>query len=144
LVLAEEPARADADVMGGLLRVAASLAHDRAPVDMMRPMMRAMGRILEPSKRMMFNLVDTLRAMRALDPEVVTNDLMINLVSEPEVGRIPLVSILDSFEAGLRGNPGGPSILDVGEWRVILDKLVTWFRDEDKGAERLYRVILSR
>jgi hypothetical protein len=144
MMLAEEPTRPDADVFGALLRTAAAFVDDTSPVDLMAPLMRATGRVVAPEKRLVFNLTDTLRAMRAVDPEQVTNDLMSNLLAEPEVQRIPIVAMLDAFEAGLRPDPLGSDILDAGAWDTILTKLVDWFRDDDKGAERLYKVILSR
>lgn len=144
MALAEVPARADADVMAGLLRVASSLAHDTSPTDVIGPAARAMATFLAPERRSVMNLVDTLIAMRADDAEQVTDELVRNLLLEPEPGRIPLVGLLTAFEFGLRDRATGGTELSVDEWREVLAKLASWLRDEDRGAERLYRVILAR
>jgi hypothetical protein len=103
-----------------------------------------MATFLAPERRSVMNLVDTLIAMRADDAERVTDELVRNLLLEPEPGRIPLVGLLTAFEFGLRDRATGGTELSVDEWREVLAKLASWLRDEDRGAERLYRVILAR
>ena len=143
--LAEQPASADADVFGGVLQLFASYAQIRLDFDVASRLLRFLGKELDPARRLLFQPMETLQEIRALDPDgSVTTAMMANLLIEPEVGRTPLVALLSAFKAALRPDPTATGAFDANDLRVVMGKMADWLADEARGAERLFHVIKNR
>jgi hypothetical protein len=145
---AAEGETARADLFGGLLRLAVSAIHDAALHDALTPVLRFVGRALDPERRRVMRAVDSVLAMRASDPGRVGDALVANLFDEPEVQRFPWLTVMDAFEAVLREDPrlgrGGAAPLTAGDLGAIAGRVRDFLRDERTGMERVYRIILSR
>ncbi len=142
--MAEIPPADDQDLMGATLKVLATAGQIRLPIDAGTRVLRFLGRLLDPAKRRVLNQMETLRDMRAYDPDRVTSDLAINMFREPEVGHTPLAALIDAFKAGLRPTPGATTPYEPEDLRVVFTKMADWLRDDQKGMEQLYQVIRTR
>ncbi|MCB9731081.1 MAG: hypothetical protein H6745_00450 [Deltaproteobacteria bacterium] len=143
-MLAEEPPSADTDLFAANLQVLSLVAQMHVPSDAVTQLLRFLGVILDPQKRYVLNLMDTLKRMRALDPEAVMTSMAKNLFVEPEVGRTPYKIIRDAVKRTTRVEPGSTAPYTAADFGEIMGGLRDWMRDDQKGMERLYDVILSR
>ncbi len=142
-LLAETPPPR-ADLLGGALRLAATAAHDDALHDALVPVLRFIGRVLEPSRDRVFNGIDSVFALRSLDSARVGDALIANLFDEPEIQAFPVLAIMDAFESALRPSPGAAAPLDAADLGHIAGQVRDFLRDPVTGMERVYRIILSR
>ncbi|MFO0751082.1 MAG: hypothetical protein U1F43_36220 [Myxococcota bacterium] len=140
----EEPDGPDTDLFGATLQLLATTGQMRIPFDAGTRMLRFVGNILDPADRLVFKPMETLKAMRALDPDRVTSELAKNLLVEPEVGYTPLGALGDSFKAGLRPTPGATGVFSADDLFTVFSKMRDWMNDGERGAERLYKVIKNR
>jgi hypothetical protein len=141
--LAESPPPR-ADLFGGLLRLLGTAAHDDALHDALVPVLRFIGRALEPSRKLVFRAIDSALALRALDPGRVSDALAANLMDEPEIQRFPTLAIMDALEDALRLAPGSQAPLEAADLAHLARLVRDFLRDEVTGMERVYRIILSR
>lgn len=143
-MLAEESPSEDADLFAANLQVLSLFAQMRVPGDVTTQLLRFLGAILDPGRRYVLNLMDTLKRMRALDPEAVMTSMAKNLFVEPERGRFPYKIIKDAVKRATRLEPGSAAPYSALDFGAIMGGLRDWMRDDQKGMERLYDVILSR
>jgi hypothetical protein len=142
--MAEIPPAEDQDMFGATLMVLATVGQIRLPIDAGTRILRFVGRLLDPAKRRVLNQMETLRDMRAYDPQRVTSDLAINMFEELEVGHTPIGAVMDAIEDSLRPNPSETGPYTAEDLKVVFQKMADWLRDEQKGMEQLYQVIRSR
>jgi hypothetical protein len=143
-VLAEEPLGDDTDLFGATLQLIATVGQVRPPMEVTTQLLRAAGELLDPDRRYVLNAAESLQAIRARDPQGILTALVTNLFAETELNRFPLASLGEAFSAVLRAQPGAVGNYSADDYRLAFEKMRDWLRDERKGAERLYRVILSR
>jgi hypothetical protein len=91
-------------------------------------------------------LLDLLRAARPLDPENVLQRVLSGLVALPAAGDVetPLETIVDVVTEVNRAAPGAGTTMDAEDHRAVLRRVQDTLRDEERGVERLYRVIQER
>jgi hypothetical protein len=142
--MAEIPPAEDQDMFGATLMVLATVGQIRLPIDAGTRILRFVGRLLDPAKRRVLNQMETLRDMRAYDPQRVTSDLAINMFEELEVGHTPIGAVMDAIEDSLRPNPSETGPYTAEDLKVVFQKMADWLRDDQKGMEQLYQVIRSR
>ncbi|MFT7578468.1 MAG: hypothetical protein ACI9MR_000126 [Myxococcota bacterium] len=143
-MLAEEPPSDDTDIFGAQLRVLSMLVQLRVPMDAGTQMMRFLGEVVDPDVELMFSMMESLRDIQAIDRDKAFTALLSNLFYEPTVGNFPYRTLKNSFKSALREPPGADGPYSAADFRRVLEDVRDWLRDDKRGAERLYDVILSR
>jgi hypothetical protein len=133
----------DANLTPLLRALAAALAVDpRASVDA--------GATLTTDGAVADATLTLIRRVDALDDRGALLAVLANLVSLPAEGttgsgeETPLETIVDVVAEVNRRAPGAGGTLDAADCRVILETTRDFLRDEDRGMERLYRVVQER
>lgn len=143
-LLTEEPQSPDTDLFGRALEVVATVGQVRLPVDATTRLARFFGPLLEPSRRLMFNPMESMRDMRAVDEDRVTSALALNLLAEPRYAETPLTALVEAFKSALRPVPGSSAPYSADDLQLVIRRFADWLRDDKKGMEHMYQVIKSR
>lgn len=142
--LQEEPDSPETDLFGRALEVLSTAAQVRYPLDVGTRLAKFAGPLLTPSRRLMFNPLESMRDMRQIDEDLVTTDLMRNLLAEPQYARMPFTALLDAFKSAMRPIPGSSSAYTADDLQLVIRRFANWLRDDKKGMEHMYEVIRSR
>ncbi len=142
--LEEVPASPETDLFARSLAVLANVGQLRLDIDVSTRLLHFVGPLLEPSRRLVFSPLESMRDMRAVDPERVTTDLMINMTSEPEYGRMPATALFEAFKSALRITPGTLAPYSADDLQLVIGRFADWLVDDKKGMEHMYQVIKGR
>ncbi len=129
----------DANLTPLLRALAAALAPNaRAAVDD--------GAALDTSGSTTDDTLTLIRRVDALDDRRALLAVLANVVSLPDDGEAetPLETLVDVIAEVNRHSPGAGGPLDAADHRRILETTRDFLRDEDRGLERLYRVVQER
>jgi hypothetical protein len=104
------------------------------------------GAALETAGSAADQTLDLLRLINDLDDRHALRTVLANVVSLPEAGEptTPLETILDVIAEVNRVSPGAGGSLDGEDYRRVLGTTRDLLVDEDRGFERLYRVVQER
>ncbi len=142
--LAEEPVAPSADLFGGLLEVASVMTQIRSDLNTADPLLRFVGRAVDPDERLLFRAAEGLLAVRAEDAGDVFGALVRNAMAEEVVGVTPYKALKEAIEAIARANPLQDGPLSAADLTLVLTRLSDWLTDGERGAERLYTIIGQR
>ena len=142
--LQEEPDSPETDLFGRALEVLSTAAQVRYPIDVGTRLAKFAGPLLTPSRRLVFNPLESMRDMRQIDEDLVTTDLMRNLLAEPAYARMPFTALLDAFKSAMRPIPGSSAAYSADDLQLVIRRFADWLRDDKKGMEHMYEVIRSR
>lgn len=143
-LLQEIPDSPETDLFGRALEVLSTAGQVRFPVDVGTRLAKFAGPLLTPSRRLMFNPLESMRDMRKIDEDLVTTDLMRNLLAEPTYAKMPFTALLEAFKSAMRPIPGSASPYTADDLRLVIARFSDWLRDDKKGMEHMYQVIRSR
>ncbi|MCA9524022.1 MAG: hypothetical protein KC609_23810 [Myxococcales bacterium] len=132
------------DLYGAVLMFLSDSIQFRVDPNAGTQMLRYLAAVLQPEDRLLFRVIEAANKMYQLDDKRTLVELAKNLMRESPVGVFPINAMGLVIKQLHRAVPNAPGPRTATDFKFIVEKMVDYLRDKEKGVERLYTIIRGR
>lgn len=135
---------ADGDLFGALLTMLSDSIQFRVDCNAGRQLLRYLGSVCNPQERLLFLIVEAANEMYKLDTDKAMIELAKNLHREWQPGRFAIDALGKIIKQVHRLEPNASGTRTATDFKFIVQKMVDYLTDEERGLERMYTIIRGR